>query len=86
MSQTQTGTSNGTGVCGQKKKKKNKSFLAANTKDGFSTNKDNMYHTSTVKYTAVLLMLCACFSSRGPEHLVQMHGIMDSIKYQQMTI
>ncbi len=39
---------------------------------------------STVKYTAGSLMLWACFSARGPEHLVQMHGIMDSIKYQQI--
>ncbi len=31
-------------------------------------------------------MLWACFSARGPEHLVQMHGIMDSIKYQQIKI
>ncbi len=29
-------------------------------------------------------MLWACFSARGPEHLVEMHGIMDSIKYQQI--
>ncbi len=29
-------------------------------------------------------MLWACFSARGPEHLVQMHGIMDSIKYQEI--
>ncbi len=29
-------------------------------------------------------MLWACFSVRGPEHLVQIHGIMDSIKYQQI--
>ncbi len=39
---------------------------------------------STVKYTAGSLMLWACFSARGPEHLVQTHGIMDSIKYQQI--
>ncbi len=30
------------------------------------------------------LMLRACFSAGSPEHLVQMHGIMDSIKYQQI--
>ncbi len=42
------------------------------------------YPMSTVKYTAGSLMLWACFSARGPEHLVQMHGIMDSIKYQQI--
>ncbi len=41
------------------------------------------YPMSTVKYTAGSLMLWACFSARGPE-LVQMHGIMDSIKYQQI--
>ncbi len=29
-------------------------------------------------------MLWACFSARGPGHLVQIHGIMDSIKYQQI--
>ncbi len=29
-------------------------------------------------------MLWACFSARGHEHLVQMHGIMDSIKYHQI--
>ncbi len=39
---------------------------------------------STVEYTAGSLMLWACFSARGPEYLVQIHGIMDSIKYQQI--
>ncbi len=39
---------------------------------------------STVKYTAGSLMLWACFSARCSEHLVIMHGIMDSIKYQQI--
>ncbi len=29
-------------------------------------------------------MLWACFSAGGPEHLVQMHGIMDSIKFQKI--
>ncbi len=29
-------------------------------------------------------MLWACFSAGGPAHLVQVHGIMDSIKYQQI--
>ncbi len=42
------------------------------------------YPMPTVKYTAGSLMLWACFSARGPGHLVQMHGIMDSIKYQQI--
>ncbi len=42
------------------------------------------YPMSTVKYTAGSLMLWACFSAVGPGHLVQMHGIMDSIKYQQI--
>ncbi len=28
-----------------------------------------------LKYTAGSLMLWACFSAGGPEHLVQMHGI-----------
>ncbi len=29
-------------------------------------------------------MLWACFSVRGPEHLVQIHDIMDPIKYQHI--
>ncbi len=37
-----------------------------------------------VKYTAGSLMLWACSSARCPEHIVTMHGIMDSIKYQQI--
>ncbi len=37
-----------------------------------------------VKYTAGSLML-SCFSARGPGDLVQMHGIIYSIKYQQIT-
>ncbi len=77
-----TGTSNGTGFYCQMKLEK--SFLAANPPDEFSTNRDKKYPMSTVKYTAGSLMLWACFSARGPEHLVQMHGIMDSIKYQQI--
>ncbi len=39
---------------------------------------------STVKYTAGSLMLLACFSAGSPGHLDQIHGIMDSIKYQQI--
>ncbi len=61
------------------------SFLAATPPDEFSTNRDKKYPISTVKYTAGSLMLWACFSAGGPGHLVQMHGIMDSIKYQQIT-
>ena len=26
-----------------------------------------------------------CFASKGPGHLVRIHGIMDSIKYQQIV-
>ncbi len=77
-----TGTLKGTGFYGQMKLEKN-SFLAANPPDEFSTNRDKK-NLSTVKYTAGSLMLWACFSARGPGHLVQMHGIMDSIKYQQI--
>src|SRR4029434_3768697 len=36
----------------------------------------------TVKYCGRSLMLC--FSSIGPGHFVRIHGIMDSIKYQQI--
>ncbi len=42
------------------------------------------YPMSTVKYTAGSLMFWAYFSARGPGRLVQMHGIMDYIKYQQI--
>ncbi len=37
-----------------------------------------------VKIYCWILMLWACFSAGGPGHLVQMPGIMDSIKYQQI--
>ncbi len=75
-----TGTSNVTSFYGQMKLKK--SFLAANQPDEFSTNRDlKKYPMSMFKYTAGSLMLWACFSARRPGHLVQMHGIMDSIKY-----
>ncbi len=60
-----------------------KSFLAANPPDKFSTNRDKKYPMPTVKYTAGSLMLWACFSAGG-FLLVQMHGIMDFIKYQQI--
>src|SRR4029434_5222422 len=38
----------------------------------------------TVKYGGGSLMLWGCFSSKDPGHLVRMHGIMDSIEYQQI--
>src|SRR4029434_3985138 len=37
-----------------------------------------------VKYGGESLMLWGCFSSKGPGHLLRIHGIMDSIKYQQI--
>ncbi len=63
---------------------KKNSFLAANIPDLFSTNRDKKYPMSTVKYTSGSLMLWACFSARDPGRLFQMHGLMDSIKYQQI--
>ncbi len=60
------------------------SFVAANTQDGFGEHRDKKYPMCTMKYTAVFLMLWAYISAGGPGHLVQMHGIMDSIKYQQI--
>ncbi len=77
-----TGTSNGTVFYGQMKLKK--LLFGTNPPDEFSANRDKRYPMSTVKYTAGSLMLWACFSARGPELLVQMHGIMDSIKHQQI--
>ncbi len=77
-----TGTSNGTGFYVRLNWKK--SFLAANPPDRFSTNRDKKYPMPTVTYTAGSLMLWACFSAGGPGYLVQIHGIMDSIKYQKI--
>src|SRR4029434_10669962 len=37
-----------------------------------------------VKYGGGSLKLWGCFSSKGPGHIVRIHGIMDSIKYQQI--
>ena len=42
------------------------------------------YLIPTVKYGGGSLMLWGCFSSKGPGQLVRIHGIMDSIKYQQI--
>ncbi len=63
---------------------KKNSFLSANTQDEFREHKDKKYLMCTMKYTAVFLMLLAYISAGGPGYLVQMHGIMDSIKYQQI--
>jgi len=43
-----TGTSNGTGFCGQMKKTKKKSLLAANTLDGFGAHEDKNYPMCTI--------------------------------------
>ena len=58
--------------------------MAANPPDGFGAHMDKKYPMPTVKYTAGSLMLWAYFSAGGPGHLVQIHGIMDSIKYPQI--
>ncbi len=78
LQQIQLSDTTGTSLSDETEKN---SFLAATPPDEFSTNRDKM---STVKFTAGSLMLWACFSAGGPGHLVQMHGIMDSIKYQQI--
>ncbi len=51
----------------------------------FGANRDKKYPMPMVKYTAGSLMLWACFSARGRGCLVQIHGIMDAIKFQQNT-
>jgi len=53
-----TGSSNGTGFCGQMKLKK-KSFLAAKPPDGFGVHTDKKYPMPKFKYTAGSLMLWA---------------------------
>ncbi len=78
-----TGTSNGTGFYGMMKQKKIAFWQQTHQMSLVQTG-IKKYPMSTVKYTAGSLMLWACFSAGGPEHLVQMHGIMDSIKYQQI--
>ncbi len=60
------------------------SFLAENTQDVFSEHTDKKYPMCSMKYTAVFFMLLAYISAGGPGYLVQMHDIMDSIKYQQI--
>ncbi len=62
----------------------NMSFLAADTQDGFGEHKDKKYPMCKIKYTAVFVMLWAYISAGSPGHLVWTHGIMDSIKYQQI--
>ncbi len=42
------------------------------------------YLMPTVKYGGGSLMFWGCFSARGPGHFVRIHGIMDSVKYQQI--
>ncbi len=49
--------------------KRKKSFLAANHQMSLVQTGIKKYPMSTVKYTAGSLMLWACFSARGPEHL-----------------
>ncbi len=78
-----TGTSNGTGFYCQMKLKKIVFWQQTHQMSLVQTG-IKKYPMSTVKYTAGSLMLWACFSAGGPEHLVQMQGIMDSIKYQQI--
>jgi len=59
------------------------SFLAANQPDGFGANRDKKY-PMPVKYTVGSLMLCA-YLLEFLDKLVQVHGIMDSSKYQHIN-
>jgi len=54
--------------------------LAANPDDVFGANRDKEYPMPTVKYTAGSCILWAYLFAGGPGHLVQINGIMDSIK------
>jgi len=61
-------------------------FWPSNPADVFGANRDEEYPMPTVKYTAEYDMLWAYLFAGGPGHLVQIHGIMDSIKYKQIKI
>jgi len=77
------GTLKGTWFCGQRKQKK--CFLAANQPDGFGAKRDKKHPMPKVKYNAGSLLLWAFFFfAGGPGHLVQIHGIIDSIKYKKI--
>jgi len=52
--------------------------------DGFGAHRDKMYPMPTVKYSAGSLVVVGLFVTESPGHLVQIQGIMDSSKYQQI--
>ncbi len=54
-------------------------FQQQTTQDGFGEHMDKKYPMCTMKSTAVFLMLWAYTSAGGPGHLVETHGIMDSL-------
>jgi len=58
--------------------------LAPNPADVFGAKRDEEYPMPMVKYTAGSCMLWAYLFAGGPGHLVQIHGIMDSIKYKEI--
>uniref|UniRef100_A0A8K9UWL6 Reverse transcriptase domain-containing protein n=1 Tax=Oncorhynchus mykiss TaxID=8022 RepID=A0A8K9UWL6_ONCMY len=72
--QNVTGTFNGTGFNGQMRP--TYSFCSHAEK----------YLIPFVKYGGGSLMSWCFFSSKGPGQLVRIHGIMDSINYQQMVV
>jgi len=65
---------------------KKKSFLAVSTLEGFGGHEDKKYPMCTILYIVGSLMLGAYFSAEGPGLLIQIHGIVDSIKYQHKKI
>src|SRR4029434_2032920 len=63
--------------------------LFGNTHQRWDWRRQKESHTEktrirNVKYGGGSWMLWCCFSSKGPGHIVRIHGIMDSIKYQQI--
>ncbi len=64
---------NGTGFNGQMKLKKRALW-------------QQTHQMSLVQKYPMSMVKFAVFSARGPDHLVQMHGIMVYIKYQQIKI
>jgi len=69
----------------QNKTNKKRDFWQQTLKMGLVHTGIKKYTMCKMKYTSGSLMLCAYSSARDPGQLVQIHGIMDSSKYQKIN-